>query len=233
MPLPLAELTLDRPRPFDRCELQRPVNGEPLYLYLELHPEPDVQRVLGDAIGRFCAWLNQVPLNPALVPPVDKQSQDLLARSDECLRRLGVCGLMSDTAAQLFEQLVDLWRTRPALVICHNDIYPQHLLVDEDRTLGVVDWDDMALNEPIKDFTMWYEPFEGGFVFRDAYPHAWHAACRAYRPGFPTPDEDRRLKLHALAGELSYDHDPDAPHVADWLSRYGPDFGIGYRDRTD
>ena len=226
LPVPLAEVTLDRPRPFDRCAILRPVNGAPLWQYFEAHPSPDVQRALGAALGRFCAWLNHVPLNPALAPAVDEQSADLLARSDECLRRLTVCGLAADAAAQLFGQLVDLWHTRPSLVICHNDVYPQHVLVDEGQALGIVDWDGMALNEPIKDFTMWYEPFEGGIVYRDAYPHAWQAVCRAYRPDFPTPDEDRRLKLHALAGELSYDHDPEALHVADWLSRYGAEFGL-------
>jgi aminoglycoside phosphotransferase (APT) family kinase protein len=193
---------------------------------LERRFEPEVQRSLGRQLGEFVAWLNAVPRDGALVPAEDPQSRDLLEHADACLERLERAGLRPAPARDLFDRLCELWQTRPQLVVCHNDVYPQHVLVGDDLRLGVVDWDDMSVNEPIKDFTMWYEPFEGGFVYQDAYAEAFQAACTAYRAGFPAPDEERRLKLHALAGELSYDHDPQGVHVADWLARYGADFGL-------
>lgn len=172
------------------------------------------------------AWLNNVPLAPALVPMADGLSQDIHARRDECLAKLRRCGLSDPQSAGLLDRLFEAWAARSRLVPCHNDIYPQHILVDKSGGLGIIDWDDAAANDPIRDFGFWYEPFDDCQVFCDSYPLAWQAACRAYRVGFPSPEEDHRLKLYALAGEFAYDDDPQGMHVAHWLRRYGQHFDL-------
>lgn len=221
MPMPVTRVQTGHPAPFDSCLVQIPVKGQPLYQVLDKRQDDETQRTLGTALGQFVAWLNAVPLDLHVVPSTDGLSRDLEQRQAECLEKLRRHGLTANAADNLLKELFELWRTPPKLVNCHNDVYPHHVLVQANLSLGVIDWDDASANEPIRDFAMWYEPFDGGFVFKDAYPVAWQAACVAYRADFPTAHEERRLILYALAGVFAYDNDPEGVHVADWLARYG------------
>ena len=222
IPTPMQEVQLEHAPPFDYCVVLQPVVGVPLHEYLSLETSRSAHRAVGVALARLVLWLGSLE-KELEVSSVSAQAADLVKSQERCLNRMQRAGLTEQDAQGLFHQLTALWEDRAGFVPCHGDLYPQHVLVDKHGTLGVIDWDDVGLDHPVKDFTYWYEPV-GRDVGQREFPVVWQALRERYRHGFPTAEEERRLKLYALAGELAYDDDESGQRVRDWLRYYGGDF---------
>jgi aminoglycoside phosphotransferase (APT) family kinase protein len=124
-------------------------------------PAGDDQGIWPERLGRFLYELH-------LTPP---EFVGLRARSAEEVRRgvraewdrlreaggtlLGAAELRR--ADDLFGGTVDddrNWRISPCLA--HNDLGPEHVLVSADGDLaGVIDWETVAVTDPVADFAWW------------------------------------------------------------------------------
>jgi aminoglycoside phosphotransferase (APT) family kinase protein len=133
---------------------------------------------LGHALGEFLRALHSLPLDEALalglidVEPFRREVLPLL-RAEE---RAAGERLLAEHATAEFE---------PALT--HADLGPEHILVDADRIVGVLDWTDACVGDPAIDLA-W--PLYGA-------PREFAAAVRA-RYGVSDDLARRALLFHAL-----------------------------------
>jgi aminoglycoside phosphotransferase (APT) family kinase protein len=82
---------------------------------------------------------------------------------------------------------------RRRLVLCHDDLGIEHVLVDEGGAVtGVIDWSDAAVADPAGDL---------GRILRDLGPDALDAALAALAPGEPEAVR-RRAVFRARCGAL-------------------------------
>jgi aminoglycoside 2''-phosphotransferase len=109
-------------------------------------PGPD----LGTALGALLRALHDVPLADAVArglpgPDVTRGWRDrAFARfAAEVLPRLDDPGPLRARLARL--------RDAPAAVLVHGDLRPEHVLVDDGRITGVLDWSDARAGDPAKD----------------------------------------------------------------------------------
>ncbi|HTI33860.1 MAG TPA: aminoglycoside phosphotransferase family protein [Miltoncostaea sp.] len=98
---------------------------------------------------------------------------------------------------------------RDALVLCHDDLGIEHVLVDGDGAVtGVIDWSDAAVTDPAGDL---------GRIHRDLGPAALDAALAAFGAADPAVTRLRavfRARCGAIE-DLAYGLDEDRPaHVA-------------------
>lgn len=119
----------------------------------DLAPAPGFGRELGAALSAIHA----IPVEDAVavgVPPDDGSPAEWLDEARRAAPRLS--GMAPDLDAAL-EWLVSV-RDAPAnegpAVLIHNDIGPEHVLVDPStgRLTGIIDWTDAALGDPALDF---------------------------------------------------------------------------------
>lgn len=216
-------VTTNYDAPFDKCLIQDPVNGEPLHRFLE-HANVTEQQQVGKSLGQFIKWVSTLDKSQFNKEDVLKKTfyQDRAINQ----KKLSNYGLTDKQIVDLFGELEDILNNQDDLVPCHGDLYPQHIFVDKSLKVGVIDWGDAALSEPIKDFRFFYEPFEGRVVYAQVYPEALAVAAKAFRDEPLTSKEQRRLKLYALAGVLCYEGLGDLYHIDDWVKTYGSDFSL-------
>jgi aminoglycoside phosphotransferase (APT) family kinase protein len=85
------------------------------------------------------------------------------------------------------------------VVVCHNDLGAEHLLVDAAacRITGVIDWSDAALADPAIDL---------GLVFRDLGPDVLDGVLAHYGPAWRDRDRERAVfyARAALIEDLVY-----------------------------
>ncbi len=109
---------------------------------------------------------------------------------------------------------------RAHLVLCHDDLGAEHVLVDGAGTVtGVIDWSDAAVADPAGDL---------GRILRDLGPAALDAALAALAPPEPGPTRTRvafRARCGALE-DMAYGLDADRPaYVARSVTAMGWLFG--------
>lgn len=146
--------------------------------YRRIHGRPamDDGGIWPERLGRFLYDLH-------LVPP---EFVGLRARSAEAVRsdaraewaRLREAGgpLLSPRELRLADDLFAgsldddrNWRFSPCLA--HNDLGPEHVLVSPDGDLvGVIDWEEVAVTDPVSDFAWWLH----------GWPEAGERALAAY-----------------------------------------------------
>ncbi|MEX1023905.1 MAG: phosphotransferase [Planctomycetota bacterium] len=83
-----------------------------------------------------------------------------------------------------------------ATALCHGDLYARHLLVEDGRLTGVIDWGDVHVGDPAVDLAV-------SLAF---LPHAARPAFeRAYAARAPLPDQRGRLlaRLRAIGHSLT------------------------------
>ncbi len=86
----------------------------------------------------------------------------------------------------------------------HQDLWLNNLIVQPDGTLRIIDWDGLALGDPMLDWTMLLGPSPG--AFRTAEPGD-------LPPGVSSPDGRARVGMLARASLLDWVIDP----LADWI----------------
>ncbi len=109
---------------------------------------------------------------------------------------------------------------RGHLVLCHDDLGAEHVLVDDDGTVtGVIDWSDAAVADPAGDL---------GRILRDLGPGALDAALAALAPPEPHATRTRavfRARCGALE-DMAYGRDAGRPaYVARSVTALGWLFG--------
>jgi aminoglycoside phosphotransferase (APT) family kinase protein len=104
-------------------------------------------------------------------------------------------------------------------VLVHGDLYARHLLIDDGRLSGVIDWGDIHLGDPANDLAIAHSflPPTAHAGFRQAYglvdAHTWHVArlralCHSLTVlvyGDEVGDADLVREGHVALGYLSRD----------------------------
>lgn len=169
----------------DGCLVYRKLPGRPL---LDLPPEQRTTLAadVGAALGRLLAVLAAIPPEEAagLVDPDDTAPAEWLAEAGELAARLG--DAVPARYRPAVRAFLDVDPPQPAsrLVLSHNDLGIEHVLVDPGtgRITGILDWTDAAFTDPARDL---------GLILRDLGPLALDAALAAYRPD---PDDTAGLR---------------------------------------
>lgn len=139
-------------------EVPRPVVGkeDPLTVRHRLVPGqpagPNEIDGLGTAIGEFLAALHAVDLDEAVsrgLPPPERTSAMRDAHFDRFAAEV-VPRLPAATGRWLRGRL-DLLRDAPAAVVVHGDLSADHVLTQDGRLSGVIDWGDARAGDPAKD----------------------------------------------------------------------------------
>jgi aminoglycoside phosphotransferase (APT) family kinase protein len=147
--------------------------GRPL---LDLAPA-DLARqatVVGAALGGLIAALAGLPAGQmAEVTQVDRTPpEEWLTEAQDLFPRLAEA--IPDRHLPAVQAFLDADPPRPAeqLVLCHNDLGIEHVLVDAggSRITGVIDWTDAGVADPARDL---------GLILRDLGPGALDAALTA------------------------------------------------------
>lgn len=177
----LPPLPLPLPRP---AFAGRPLGGYPWPFFgAELLPGVEAGEAELDGperlevaleLARFLRALHAVELGVPL--PRDPNGREDMARRTALAReelaalaRLGVWR----APARVERLLDDALRLPPAepTVVAHGDLHFRHLLVDDGRASGVIDWGDVCRADPAIDLPLlWsFVPPEGRAAFVDAY----------------------------------------------------------------
>jgi aminoglycoside phosphotransferase (APT) family kinase protein len=124
-------------------------------------PAGDDQGIWPERLGRFLYDLHLTP--PEFVGLRARSAEDVRgdARTEWArLREVGaplLSGRELRRADDLFSGYLDddrNWRFSPCLA--HNDLGPEHVLVSSNGDLvGVIDWEEVAVTDPVADFAWW------------------------------------------------------------------------------
>ncbi|RBQ15420.1 aminoglycoside phosphotransferase family protein [Spongiactinospora rosea] len=105
-------------------------------------------------------------------------------------------GHIPATARRTVERFLNV--TPPAepekLVLCHNDLGSEHILVNGDTITGVIDWTDAAVTDPAVDFAL---------IFRDLGPEVFELSLAHY-PGEIVRERAVFYARCALLEDLAY-----------------------------
>jgi aminoglycoside phosphotransferase (APT) family kinase protein len=175
----LAELAPTFPVPVPRFELTRGAQG---VAYRKLHGDP-LTPARGTAsiateLGAALKALHAFPISRAIeLGAKDLRGERFRAHYRDVrwpqFRDRVLPLLASDEREQAARwadaYLEDRVAFRPALV--HRDLGPEHVLVQDGRVSGVIDWADARIADPAIDFAWLLHGIDGGFVsaLLDAY----------------------------------------------------------------
>ncbi len=186
--LPDPTTTVDLPEG-GRAMVYRYLSGEPL------HPG-DLNPALGAALGTALAALHEVPrsiVEDAGLPvyEADEYRRRRIAELDRAAATGHVpSGLLTRWERALED--VGRWRFQPTVV--HGDLVAEHVLVEDDRVVGVLDWAEAKVADPADDLA---------WVAVGADEAALDSVLEAYAMA-RVDQPDRNLPLRArLAGELA------------------------------
>ncbi len=163
------------------------------------HLDPASERYAAE-LGRLLADLHAAPMDEAAELGVEVRSPDEVR--ERWREDVGVVCEEFDVHPRLEEQLA-AWLSDDGLwpeetVFTHGELYPAHVLVDEDDTVtGVLDWTTARGDDPARDF-MYQQAF--------APPEAFATTVRAYvaAGGETWPRLAERCAALMAAGPVGY-----------------------------
>jgi aminoglycoside phosphotransferase (APT) family kinase protein len=139
----------------DRLPVQVPrfthVSHEPLYVGYPLIPGDRYANEDPPGVRAFLDALHAIPVDEVPAPHPD-WLETYRGQADE-FRRVVLPLLDADERARgeaLLAETETLTGFRPALT--HSDLGPSHLLVDDGRLVGVIDWGDARIGDPAIDY---------------------------------------------------------------------------------
>jgi aminoglycoside phosphotransferase (APT) family kinase protein len=173
--------------------IHRRIHGRPL----ETVQDEPIARRLTAAAGEYLARIHAVATSGN--GPLDAHGRgrranfsDALAWDDQAAAAALVNGISRadvDQAAQLLDASRQLW-TPPRLL--HGDWLPEHVLVQDDAVVGIIDFGGAHSGDPAFDIAYWQF-----FWDTERYPGA--ALLEGYRrAGDPGPNLDQRVHLCRL-----------------------------------
>ena len=132
---------------------------EVIDLVHRLHEDKELQRELrrftpGGACSDYfnSVWRRRIRRD---LPIVEKRPPAFVA--GDTLRWMREESLKIEAAAADMEAF-----SHPAASPVHGDLWPGNILVTEDGSLRIIDWDDLALGDPALDFAVLLDPVLGG-----------------------------------------------------------------------
>lgn len=185
----------------------------PFVGYRKLPGEPIVFRsdeaplqagAIAAQVGRLCGALHAFPRQEAATAGIVARDwyADLSALAANAAERLRSVAAQVPTVAQ--EHLNMVLTDVPAgyggpPVLCHADLAPEHLLVDEagERLLGLIDFGDLLLGDPAVDL-VGAHLLGGSLAVKEALAHYRHPTD----PGLPA--RTRLLAACRIADDLAY-----------------------------
>jgi aminoglycoside phosphotransferase (APT) family kinase protein len=166
LPLPVPKPTFHQPA--ERCAFSshERIPGAPLTRARWERLPPAAREAAAAELGQFLAALHALPTEPGLRCglPVIELSAYATALRPAALHL--AAHLHVDTARRLEAALTawsnpssDMWPAAPSLL--HRDIAPGHVLFNarSGRLTGVIDFGDLAVGDPARDFVYIYEDF--------------------------------------------------------------------------
>ena len=184
--------------------LHHVIIGEPLTHERWLQ-RPEMQRIaLARQLGTF---LRRLHVTAVSIPNAcDIHTLDHHALAERSLQHLNhMAGVLPNELRGALAQCLANYRTdaaewsyAPALL--HGDISPEHVLIDSDAAVinGVLDWGDVAIGDPARDFIYTYEDWGSDFL---------RAALDGY--GNATPAFLTRVYYHYIVEQLDWTHAAD------------------------
>jgi len=110
----------------------------------------ELAHALAPQFGRFFSVLHAIPASSLSVPAGARNLDKLQVRATAwigALDRFGAAGVAAREALNRVPAAYD----GPALLV-HNDLGPEHALLEGDRITGIIDWSDARLGDPATDF---------------------------------------------------------------------------------
>ncbi|WP_018654221.1 phosphotransferase [Actinomadura flavalba] len=155
-----------------------PFWGGPLIEGVELacHDGPR-ERIAAD-VGAFLRVLHA--LDPGDLPADPLRRGDPVFRAEQArarLAELAAKGHPTPDCAALFEAGARVGTDASRLVLTHGDLHVRHVLVADDRAVGVIDWGDVCRADPAVDLSLVYGAFDA--AARDAFFDAYGAISPA------------------------------------------------------
>ena len=170
------------------------------YPRLSGHPASDLgidegmRFAMARQLGQFLRALHNQPTQDLPVEPDMLGRFDIAARHARGVAMLAECDSSIDVAA--LRHSLDQVDSMPAAnVLSHGDLYSRHLLIDQGRLSGVIDWGDVCLAEPAHDLML-------AFCFLP--PESRHEFFAAYGP--ITPSTASRSRFRAICHALHVHH---------------------------
>lgn len=147
----------------------RRLSGQPAS---DLGIDDECRGNLARPLGEFLRVLHDQPTHDIPVEPDSLGRFNVPARQQRAVAMLKECDANLDIAA-LRQILDEVDPTPVAAVLSHGDLYSRHLLIDQGRLSGVIDWGDVCLADPAHDLML-------AFCFLP--PAARHDFFTAYGP---------------------------------------------------
>ncbi|WP_130293077.1 phosphotransferase [Pseudonocardia sediminis] len=140
LPVPRPEVVGENPL----VVRHRMLPGEPI----SADPEPG----LGTALGGFLRALHATPADGAVAlgVPGPERTRPMRAASIHRFRTVVVPMLDPDVRPGA-TALCDRMAVAPIAGVLHGDLGPDHVLVDDGRISGIIDWSDTRVGDPAKD----------------------------------------------------------------------------------
>ncbi|MEU1209782.1 phosphotransferase [Nocardia sp. NPDC005825] len=159
LPIPIPAVVTESPL----VVRHRLIRGEPIADYT-----PDN----GDAIGRFLRALHDTPPAEAIelgLPGTAHAHRERNWAVTRCHRE--VLPLLPDSLTAAATSLLDAILDTPADTVVHADLGPEHVLAEDGRVTGIIDFGDAHVGDPAVDFA--WTLFGTPPPFADAVAHAY------------------------------------------------------------
>jgi aminoglycoside phosphotransferase (APT) family kinase protein len=180
----------------------RKLPGIPLQLCLSLELSPEAEANIAHQLGELLSALHRFrpPAGVALPASEPSRAIDPLPRDEPRLAALRA--LDSELARQVEQVLAAPAEFSPPsdeLVLVHNDLEPEHVLIEPERGAlsGVIDWGDVELGRAAADFVGMYSWRGSAFVERMLAHYAGPATRRDL-------SWMRLRAIHVSLGNLAY-----------------------------
>lgn len=140
------------------------------------------ERRLAHQLGQFLRELHDVPITES-APHDELRRADISYRIELLQKRLladDFNHIERSTMQRAFE-VSQAAKPSPIRSWVHGDLYPRHVIVENDQVSGIIDWGDMHVGDPAIDASMAFT--QGSTVNQEAF---WNA----YQP----PDSDFQIR---------------------------------------
>lgn len=137
------------------------LDGQPA---ADLGLSPTIRSSLAGALGLFLRELHDQPISEFAIDPETLGRFNLSLQTTRAEAMLAECEDGIDTQA-LRQVLDDVHPDPGRIVISHGDLYSRHLLLEQGRVSGVIDWGDVCLSDEAHDLMLVF-----GFLPPEARP---------------------------------------------------------------
>lgn len=166
LPVPVPRPVLAEPTSAPPFAVHEMIGGEALTRELWLDLEAAAREAAATDLARFLAALHALPPEVGLACGVVPLNEHEMARELGSGAADPVLALLDAKSRETLEAALARWarptpRESHRVVLLHGDVSPGHLLFDPGtgRLTGVIDFGDLAIGDPARDFIYVYEDY--------------------------------------------------------------------------